>query len=36
MKKDVAKYVSKYLTCQKVKAEHRHPARELQPIKLLE
>ena len=36
MKKDVAEYVSKCLTCQKVKAEHRHPAGELQPIKLPE
>ena len=26
MKKDVAKYVSKCLTCQQVKAEHRYPA----------
>ena len=36
MKKDVAEYVSKCLTCQKVKAEHRHPAGELQPIELPE
>ena len=36
MKKDVAGYVSKCLTCQKVKAEHRHLAGELQPIKLPE
>ena len=36
MKKDVADYVSKCLTCQKVKAEHRHPAGELQPIELPE
>ena len=26
MKKDIAEYVSKCLTCQQVKAEHRHPA----------
>ena len=36
MKKDVADYVAKCLTCQRVKAEHRHPAGELQPIKLPE
>ena len=36
MKKDVAEYVSKCLTCQKVKAEHRHPAGKLQPIKIPE
>ena len=36
MKKDVADYVAKCLTCKKVKAEHRHPAGELQPIKLPE
>ena len=36
MKKDVAEYVSKCLTYQKVKVEHRHPASELQPIELLE
>ena len=36
MKKDVAEYVSKCLTCQKVKAEHRHSTGELQPIELPE
>ena len=36
MKRDVAEYVSKCLTCQKVKAEHKHPAGELQPIELPE
>ena len=36
LKKDVAEYVSKCLTCQKVKAEHKHSVRELQPIKLPE
>ena len=36
MKKDVAEYVSKCLTCQKVKAKHRHSADELQPIKIPE
>ena len=34
MKRDVAEYVSKCLTCQKVKAEHKHPAGKLQPIEL--
>ena len=32
MKKDVAEYISRCLTCQQVKAEHRHPAGELQPL----
>ena len=36
LKKDVAKYVSKCVTCQKVKAEHKHPTGELQPIELPE
>ena len=36
MKRDVAEYVSKYLTCQKVKAEHKRPACELQPIEIPE
>ena len=36
MKRDVAEYVSKCLTCQRIKAEHRSPAGELQPIKLPE
>ena len=36
IKRDVAIYVSKCLTCQKIKAEHRHPAGELQPIELPE
>ena len=36
MKKDVAEYVSKYLTCQNVKAEQRYIIEELQPIKLPE
>ena len=34
MKGDVAKFVSKNLTCQKVKAEHKRPAGELQPIEV--
>ena len=32
MKRDVAECVSKCLTCQRVKAEHRHPVGELQPL----
>ncbi|WP_306788277.1 integrase zinc binding domain-containing protein, partial [Proteus mirabilis] len=36
MKRDVAEYVQKCLTCQKVKAEHQRPAGELQPIKIPE
>ncbi|GKV49055.1 hypothetical protein SLEP1_g55827 [Rubroshorea leprosula] len=36
MKKDVAKYVSKCLTCQVVKAEHQKPGGQLQPLPILE
>ena len=36
MKKDIAEYVSKCLTCQKFKAKHRHPSGELQRIELRE
>ena len=36
IKKDMADNVSKCLTCQKVKAEHRHSAGKLQPIELPE
>ena len=36
MKKDVAEYVSKCLTCQQVKAEHRHPAGLLQSLPIPE
>ena len=32
MKKDVADFVSKCLTCQQVKAEHQKPSRKLQPL----
>ena len=32
MKRDVADYVSKCLTCQLVKIEHQRPARHLQPL----
>ena len=36
MKKDVAEYVSKCLTCQQVKTEHRHPAGLLQSLPIPE
>ena len=36
MKKDVAIFVSKCLTCQQVKAEHQRPAGELQPLPVAE
>ncbi|GKV43664.1 hypothetical protein SLEP1_g50928 [Rubroshorea leprosula] len=36
MKKDVAKYVSKCLTCQVVKVEHRKPGGQLQPLPIPE
>ena len=32
MKKDVAEYVSKCLTCQQVKAEHQVPVGKLHPL----
>ncbi|XP_024018502.1 uncharacterized protein LOC112090730 [Morus notabilis] len=32
MKHDIVDYVSRCLTCQEVKAEHKHPAGELQPL----
>jgi len=34
MKKDVAEYVDKGLTCQKVKAEHQRPIGELRPLEI--
>ncbi|KAL5542263.1 hypothetical protein UlMin_009973 [Ulmus minor] len=36
MKKEVADYVAKCLTCQKVKAEHQRPGGELQPLEIPE
>ena len=36
MKRDVAEYVSKWLTCQQVKTEHKRPAGKLQPIEIPE
>lgn len=35
MKNDVAKYIKKCLTCQRVKVEHQRPPRELQPLEIL-
>jgi len=34
MKKEVAEYVDKCLTCQKVKAERHRPVDELQPLEI--
>ena len=34
MKRDVTDYVSKHLTCQKVKAEHQVPSDLLNPIRI--
>ena len=34
MKRDVARYVEKYLTCLKVKAEHQKPYGKLQPLEI--
>ena len=34
MKKDVATYVSKCLTCQKIKVEHQKPPGTLQPLEI--
>ncbi|XP_062103172.1 uncharacterized protein LOC133814194 [Humulus lupulus] len=36
MKKDVAQYVARCLTCQRIKAEHQRPGRELQPLEIPE
>jgi hypothetical protein len=36
MKKDVVDYITRCMDCQKVKAEHRHPAGLLQPLPILE
>ena len=36
LKKDVADYNAKYLTCQQVKAEHQKPSGKLQPFPILE
>ena len=34
MKKDIADYVSRCLTCQKVKSEHKRPGGLLQPLEI--
>ena len=34
MKKDVAEFISKCLTCQQVKAEHQAPAGMLHPLSI--
>ena len=36
MKREIAKYVSRCLTCQQVKAEHQRPAGLLQPLQIPE
>ena len=36
MKKDVANYMSKCLTCQQMKAEHQKPFGKLQPLPIPE
>ena len=36
MKKEVANYIARCLECQKVKINHRHPSRMLQPLLILE
>jgi hypothetical protein len=36
LKKGIANYLAKCLECQQVKAEHRHPARLLQPLSIQE
>ena len=36
MKKEVAMYIARYLECQKVKAERKHPAGLLHPLLILE
>jgi hypothetical protein len=36
LKKEIAKYITKCMECQKVKAEHRHPAGLLQPLPIPE
>ena len=36
LKKDIADYVAKCLTCQQVKAEHHKPSGKLQPLPIPE
>ena len=34
MKREIAEYVDKYLTCQKVKVEHQRPVDELKSLEI--
>ncbi|CAH9129088.1 unnamed protein product [Cuscuta epithymum] len=36
MKREIAEYISRWLTCQQVKAKHQHPAGLLQPLSIPE
>ena len=36
MKRDIAKFVEQYPTCQQVKAEHQRPARTFKPLLILD
>ena len=36
MKRDIVEFVSKYLVCQQVKAEHQKPFRTLHPLPISE
>ena len=36
MKNDIAKFVSRCMTCQRIKAEHKHPAGRLEPLEIPE
>jgi hypothetical protein len=36
MKKEIAEYIARCMECQRVKAEHRHPAGLLQPLPIPE
>ena len=36
MKREIVEYIARCMECQKVKAEHRHPAGLLQPLPILE
>jgi hypothetical protein len=36
MKKDIVEYITRFMECQKVKYEHRHPIGLLQPLPIPE
>ena len=36
MKREIIEYIARCMECQKVKAEHRHPAGLLQPLPITE